>query len=130
MGASLAHSDPPGDSLGDACDNCPLVANIDQTNTDVELEATGASVVGDDFGDACDDDDDNDGFEDDVEAYLGTVALDNCPGGPPGPGGDAWPFDNNIDRYVTVVEDILTYAGKISPDPLHLEDRALCGRRM
>ncbi|MGH7290654.1 MAG: thrombospondin type 3 repeat-containing protein, partial [Myxococcota bacterium] len=61
-----------GDALGDACDldddndtvpdltdNCPLVANATQTNTD-----------GDALGDACDLDDDNDAVPD---------LTDNCP---------------------------------------------------
>jgi len=106
-------TDPPGDPLGDACDSCPSVANLDQTNTDANLEAAGASVAGDSLGDACDDDDDNDGFGDDVEIYLDTVGLDNCPNNPPGPGGDAWPLDINMDTYVTMA-DVYKYAGRIN----------------
>jgi hypothetical protein len=106
-------TDPPGDPLGDACDSCPSVANLDQTNTDANLEAAGASVAGDSLGDACDDDDDNDGFGDDVEIYLDTVGLDNCPGNPPGPGGDAWPLDINMDTYATVVGDVSNYSERI-----------------
>ena len=52
-------SDPPdvdGDGVGDAVDNCPLVANAGQVDTD-----------GDGLGDACDDDDDNDGCPDVVD---------------------------------------------------------------
>jgi hypothetical protein len=101
------------DSHGDACDNCPLVDNEEQTNTDADLESAGASVVGDSLGDVCDDDDDNDGFGDDVEIYLDTVGVDNCPGNPPGPGGDALPLDVNMDKYVTVVGDVLAYSGRI-----------------
>jgi len=52
--------DEDGDSIVDEEDNCPLVANTDQLNTD------GAE----DGGDACDDNDDNDSWEDD---------YDNCP---------------------------------------------------
>ena len=119
--------DTDGDGVGngypDPIDNCPDDYNPDQTNTDADLEGAGASVVGDSLGDECDDDDDNEGFDDAVETYLGTVGLDNCPGSPPGPGGDAWPLDINIDTFVTVVGDVLAYSGRIGawggppPDP-------------
>ncbi len=58
--------DTDGDTIGDNGDNCPLIANVDQTNTD------GAA----DGGDACDSDDDNDGVSDEDEAILGTDPLD------------------------------------------------------
>jgi hypothetical protein len=71
-GDTLVDEDPPGDAQGDACDddddndtvadgsdNCPLLPNPNQTNTD-----------GDGLGDACDDDDDNDTIAD---------GDDNCP---------------------------------------------------
>jgi len=101
------------DSHGDACDNCQLVDNEEQTNTDADLETAGASVAGDSLGDACDDDDDNDGFGDDVEIYLNTVGLDNCPGSPPGSGGDAWPLDLDVNKIITVAGDVLYYRGRI-----------------
>jgi len=106
-------ADTDDDGMGDACDNCPSVTNLDQANTDADLETAGASVAGDSLGDVCDDDDDNDGFGDDVETYLDTVGLDNCPSNPPGSGGDAWPLDINMDTYVTVVGDVLAYSGRI-----------------
>jgi hypothetical protein len=68
--------------------------NPDQTDTD-----------GDGLGNACDDDDDNDGFDDDVEAYVGTDPLDDCPDGP---GDDAWPFDVNVDTWSDIL-DVLLY---------------------
>ena len=71
-GDTRVDEDPPGDPEGDACDddddndtvadsddNCPLVPNPDQTDSD-----------GDGVGDACDDDNDNDTIPD---------SADNCP---------------------------------------------------
>ena len=58
----------------------------------------------------CIDDTDCDGWMDDEESYLGTDPLDACPNNP---SHDAWPLDNNMDRAVTVVGDVLLYAGMI-----------------
>jgi hypothetical protein len=52
------------DEVGDNADNCPILANTDQVNTDGDLE-----------GDACDLDDDNDGFSDEEELADGTNPL-------------------------------------------------------
>ncbi len=52
-------ADADGDAISDGEDNCPNVANADQSDVD-----------GDDQGDACDADDDNDGVLD---------GADNCP---------------------------------------------------
>jgi hypothetical protein len=59
------------DGVIDALDNCPMVANADQTDLD-----------GDGAGDACDDDDDGDGVLDDADACHGTAsgALVNASG--------------------------------------------------
>jgi hypothetical protein len=101
-------------------DNCPDVSNSGQVNTDWALELAGAYVPGDALGDACDDDDDNDGWTDSGgpvgdmadETYLGTVALDNCPCGP-GPGGDAWPLDIDQTCDITTTEDVWYYVDRI-----------------
>jgi hypothetical protein len=93
-----------------------LAINTD-CNTDRALELAGASVVGDDLGDSSDADDDNDGFDDVVEEYLGTEPLDNCPNWPPGPGGDAWPLDINVSRDISVTGDVYNYVERLGVKP-------------
>lgn len=56
--------DTDGDGIVDGADNCPTVANADQANYD-----------GDSAGDACDDDDDNDGMPDAWEIAYGLNPL-------------------------------------------------------
>lgn len=57
-----------GDMYGDACDNCPYVASIDQTNTDRSFEdGTDENPI---LGDPCDPDADGDGILNEA---------DNCP---------------------------------------------------
>ena len=74
-------TDTDADGLANTVDNCPTVANPDQLNTD-----------GDTLGDACDADDDNDGFSDVVEMSAGTSPLLDC-------GVDAWPADISNDGF-------------------------------
>jgi hypothetical protein len=120
---------PPGDADGDGVlddvDNCPEDYNPGQENGD-----------GDAWGDACDNcpttstawyvplgDDDCDGFTTTAEEHAGTDPLDACPdvAGSPGlcpgatcDGHDAWPLDNNVDTFATVVGDMLNYAGHMA----------------
>jgi hypothetical protein len=56
--------DTDGDGIGDEADNCELVSNADQVNFDADSQ-----------GDACDLDDDNDGFTDEQELADGTDPL-------------------------------------------------------
>jgi Leucine-rich repeat (LRR) protein len=58
--------DADSDQVGDNADNCPNVSNPSQVNTDRDSE-----------GDACDADDDNDGFSDAQELVDGTDPLDS-----------------------------------------------------
>jgi hypothetical protein len=64
---------------------------------DDELNITGT--------DPMDEDTDDDGFIDGVEAYIGTDPLDDCPDDS---ADDAWPFDININTWSDIL-DVLQY---------------------
>ena len=72
----LLAADPDGDSVDSSGllevtqDNCPLVSNATQTNSDTDAQ-----------GDACDTDDDNDGVSDDVDAFDTDPTLAADPDG-------------------------------------------------
>jgi hypothetical protein len=68
FGDPAPQQDTDDDGLGNVCDNCPTTVNLSQANNDL-----------DGSGDACDPDDDNDGFAD---------TIDKCPF-VAGPNGDA-----------------------------------------
>lgn len=72
--------DTDGDTIGDACDDCPLIPDPDQTDTDADTigdvcdncpqtaNTDQADQDRDGFGDACDDDPDGDGIPSDGDA--------------------------------------------------------------
>lgn len=119
--------DDDDDGVPNESDNCRYVANPNQENTDQLLDAGGAKIglpsggvipdlIGDGLGDACDSDDDNDLYSDDIENTIGTNPLDNCYGdGDPfyKPAGmdmitarDAWPPDLNQDKRVILTQNV------------------------
>lgn len=63
-GSGRISLDADGDGYNHDTDNCPLIANANQLDTD-----------GDRLGDACDADDDNDGLTDAFESTIGTNPL-------------------------------------------------------
>lgn len=86
--AAGCQPDTDADAVPQFSDNCPLIANAGQLNTDAAPIVTAGlpndvSVPnGDGLGDACDPDRDNDGLPDATEADLGPVgaAHASCPG--------------------------------------------------
>jgi len=130
-------ADSDEDGVAACLDNCPYTANGpaeagepgvgNQANTDEALEAAGGRwgmgnppplLQGDPLGDACDSDDDNDGFADTVEQFIGTNPFDNCTGAP-GTGGDAWAPDMKPDGLVDILDvlKIKPAFNATSPDP-------------
>jgi len=94
--ASFTGSASPGSSV-------PLQFGLDQTGVVTVADADG------------------DGYNDSIEAFVGTDTVDACPdvvGSPglcPGPacdGDDAWPPDLDVDTHVFIA-DVLQYKGKL-----------------
>lgn len=83
--------DKDDDGVIDSSDNCPSVANANQTNTD---EAFMSPLIADALGDACDSDDDGDGVLDKKDAFPLNPAESNDNDGD-GDGDNADPDDDN-----------------------------------
>ncbi len=81
-----AETDPDADGIINTKDNCPLIANLEQLNTDLDT-----------LGNACDTDDDNDGMPDSFEITFGLNPLDNT---------DA-SLDTDLDGILNLQEFIL-----------------------
>ena len=81
QGVFIASLDWDGDRVPDFLDNCPLVLNADQNNTDKALAAAGANVVADNLGNACDPDIDGDGASNDQDACPTTLTPWPTPAG-------------------------------------------------
>jgi hypothetical protein len=111
-------SDADGDGVPVGVDNCPLVPNPDQLNTDSAGIPNGADIAGafranpdkDTQGDACDLDDDNDGLTDAQEA-VGCGSF-----GPTDPLNKDTDGDRAIDGYEC----------KMGTDPNNPADRPHC----
>jgi len=85
-------SDVDGDSVTDAVDNCPGIANGSQSDSDgdgrgdpcdncvLDFDPTQTDTDGDGMGDVCDPDDDNDGIPDDGDG-SGIEGDAPCPSG-------------------------------------------------
>ena len=82
-------SDSDRDGTGDNSDNCLSVTNVNQSNAD-----------GDELGDACDNDDDNDGVDDTADAFpLDASEQLDSDGDGFGDNRDAFPDDSTKSVY-------------------------------
>ena len=102
---SLETTDADGDGIVNDADNCPNISNEDQLDTD-----------SDGLGDACDEDDDNDGVPDEQDAYPldATASVDETP---PEISGDEITLEGNaaggvllssalLREHITVSDDV------------------------
>jgi hypothetical protein len=147
--ASLDNDVGGGDFVPDFLDNCPLIANPDQNNTDKALARVNRDVVADELGNACDTDLDGDSllnvgqdpcpaspdcdrdlFIDGREVYLTTDPLLGCAatgwGTGQGTGGandegppDRWPVDFNDDQRAAMQDVIFAFVTSLAPGGLN-----------
>lgn len=100
-------SDPDGDGILDAADNCPLTSNPDQADSD-----------GDGIGNACDGDVDGDGIPNACDATEDGDGdgvfdeIDNCPGTP-----NAGQLDTDGDGFGDVCDGCPNDTAKTAPGP-------------
>ena len=98
----LKDPDTDGDFVVDGVDNCPRVVNVDQENTDQELVDAGETLIqGDALGNACDEDDDNDGLTDVQEVGVTDTRNPDTDGDRVIDGGDNCPLVANNDQLNT-----------------------------
>jgi hypothetical protein len=103
--------DPDADGVPTVIDNCPANPNAGQINFDTDPIGNGTGIPGDDGsvpngdtrGDACDADDDNDGFPDVDETFTANCeAFTGVPAGHPQPStGDDTSSDGNAPSWDT-----------------------------
>jgi hypothetical protein len=93
----------------DTCDDCSVLGQPDVSQDGTDTDSDGAC-------DASDPDDDNDGFDDAVENYIGTDPLDACPDNP---SDDAWPPDTHTDTQVNIFDlmEIVPHLPSVLGDP-------------
>lgn len=96
------------DAMGLACNIYGYTCSPNPQMAGAELAGAAAATPDDGpdhdidgLADVYDDDDDNDGFSDADEAYMGTDALDNCPDSSQD---DAWPPDFDMNRFINVTD--------------------------
>ncbi|MBI4366445.1 MAG: thrombospondin type 3 repeat-containing protein, partial [Deltaproteobacteria bacterium] len=97
--------DQDGDTVPDPQDNCPWTPNADQADRD-----------GDDVGDACDPDRDNDGLLNDEETPAGTDPLNPDTDGDGACDGPGWGFGSGATACARPLDDCPTLANATQLD--------------
>ncbi len=111
--------DSDGDGVVNGSDTCPETYDTGNGDNDGDgVPGTQPPPGATWGGDACDIDDDNDGFDDTLEAYLGCDPLDDCPDDL---SDDAWPLDVDMTCDVSVTGDVFNYRGRIGATPSNPE---------